>query len=367
MATAIRRPVSHEDRLSLTEHLDELRSRLIISVLILLGCFAFTFWQNETILKLVNEPLQQTQNLEGDKRSNDPLEQNARFQRQTAQAFRAEARSFQQQQRLYSELALAADGAAERRAYQAAARAAGAAATVTARAADAEPVNKGRLPVTLGVAEPFTTTVSVAFYGALLLAFPFLLFQAYSFILPAFAPGERKVALPLMMMFPVLFISGVAFGYFVVLPRAIDFLQNFNDDDFDILIQAKDYYKFAVMFVGSIGLLFQIPIVVIAVTRLGIVTPRQLQKNWGYVLLGLAVLAAVATPTPDPITMLLAMVPLFLLFEASILVSAWLNKVRPPGSLWGEDFDEFDEPVEDDEPEADDDLSLKPFENDHQD
>jgi sec-independent protein translocase protein TatC len=198
MATAIRRPVSHEDRLSLTEHLDELRSRLVISVLILLGCFAFTFWQNETILKLVNEPLQQTQNLDGDKRSNDPLEQNARFQRQTAQAFRAEARSFQQQQRLYTELALTAAGAAERRAYQSAARAAGAAAQVTARAAAAEPRNKGRLPVTLGVAEPFTTTVSVAFYGALLLAFPFLLYQAYAFILPAFAPGERKIALPLM-------------------------------------------------------------------------------------------------------------------------------------------------------------------------
>jgi sec-independent protein translocase protein TatC len=115
MATALRPSVSHEDRLSLTEHLDELRSRLVVSVLVLLGCFAFTFWQNEAILKLVNEPLQSTQNLEGDKRSNDPLEQNARFQRQTARAFRAEARSFQQQQRLYSELALAADGAAERR------------------------------------------------------------------------------------------------------------------------------------------------------------------------------------------------------------------------------------------------------------
>jgi sec-independent protein translocase protein TatC len=84
------------------------------------------------------------------------------------------------------------------------------------------------------------------------------------------------------------------------------------------------------MFIGSIGLLFQIPIVVIAITRLGILTPRQLQKNWGYVLLVLAVLAAVATPTPDPLTMLLAMVPLFLLFEASILVSVWLNRISPP-------------------------------------
>ncbi len=182
--------------------------------------------------------------------------------------------------------------------------------------------------------------MSVAFYAAVLLALPFLLFQAYAFILPAFAPGERKVALPLMLMVPFLFVGGVAFGYFVVLPRAIGFLQNFNDDDFDILIQAREYYRFAVLFIGSIGLLFQIPVAVIAITRLGILTPRQLQQNWGYVLLFLAVLAAVATPTPDPITMLLAMVPLFLLFEASILVSAWLNRVSPPGTLWGEDFDD---------------------------
>jgi sec-independent protein translocase protein TatC len=154
--------------------------------------------------------------------------------------------------------------------------------------------------------------------------------------------------LPLMLMVPFLFLAGCAFGYYVVLPRAIDFLQNFNDDDFDILIQAREYYKFAVLFIGSIGLLFQIPIAVLAVTRLGILTPRQLQQNSGYVLLGLAVLAAVATPTPDPLTMLLELVPLFLLFQLSILLAAWLNRVSPPGSLWGEEFEELT-PVPDDE------------------
>ncbi len=208
------------------------------------------------------------------------------------------------------------------------------------RAAEAEPRNKERQPVTLGVAEPFTTTVSIAFYVGLLLALPLLLFQLYAFILPAFAPGERKVAVPLMALVPFLFFAGVAFGYFIVLPRAIGFLQNFNDDDFDILIQAREYYRFAVVFIGGIGLLFQIPIVVIAITRLNILTPRQLQQNWGYVLLALAILAAVVTPTPDPLTMLLALGPLFLLFEASILLAAWLNRVSPPGHWWGEDADD---------------------------
>jgi sec-independent protein translocase protein TatC len=174
-------------------------------------------------------------------------------------------------------------------------------------------------------------------------------------VLPAFAPSERKIAVPLMMLFPFLFVTGVCFGYFVVLPRAVQFLQNFNDDDFDILIQAKDYYKFSVVFIGSIGLLFEIPIAVLAITRLGILTPQQLHKQWRYVLLVLAVVAAVATPTPDPVTMSLALVPLFLLFELSILLALWLNRVSPPGSLWGERFDDLDDESELDEaPAADD-------------
>lgn len=342
MASTMRRGLSHEDRLSLTEHLDELRSRLIVCVVGLVVCFGFTFWQADNVLKIVNKPLEETQNLDSDAKSNDPLEQNARFQTRTGAAFRAQEGFFEQQVRSYRALAASADSSAERQQLLAMATEARTALIATRRAADAEPTNKERQPVTLGVAEPFTTTISISFYAALLLALPLLLFQAYAFILPAFAPGERKIALPLMWLVPILFFGGVAFAYFLVLPRAIGFLQNFNDDDFDILIQARDYYKFAVMFIGSIGLLFQIPIVVVAITRLGIFTPRQLQSQWQYVLLVLAVVAAVATPTPDPITMLLAMVPLFVLFELSILLSAWLNRVSPPGHWWGED-DEEDE------------------------
>jgi sec-independent protein translocase protein TatC len=340
VATALRKPVSHEDRLSLTEHLDELRSRLVICVLGLVVAFGVTFWQADNILSWVNKPLEQTQNLEGTERSNDPLEQNARFQTRSGEAFRRQVDFFAAQRAFFAAQAAAAENARERSAATVLARRAGAAERATRAAAAAEPKNKERQPVTLGVAEPFTTTVSVAFYAAILLALPLLLFQAYAFILPAFAPGERRIALPLMLAVPFLFAAGVAFGYWVVLPRAIGFLQNFNDDDFDILIQAKEYYRFAVVFIGGIGLLFQIPIVVLAITRLGILTPRQLQQNWGYVLLGLSILAAIATPTPDPLTMLLAMGPLFLLFELSILLSAWLNRVSPPGTWWGEDDDE---------------------------
>jgi sec-independent protein translocase protein TatC len=341
LATALRRPVAHDEHLSLVEHLDELRSRLIVCVLALVVCFGFTFWQNEAILKIVNEPLQKTQNLDGEKRSSDPLEQNARFQILTAEAARANAAAARRQREaIEAQLRGGRLTQAVRTALETAREGWLAAERASMRQAQAVPTNRERLPVTLGVAEPFTTTMTVAFYAALLLALPLILYQAYAFIIPAFEPGERKIAVPLLMMVPALFLAGVAFGYFVVLPRAVQFLQNFNDDDFDILIQARDYYKFSVLFIAGIGVLFQIPVGVLIVTRLGIVTPRQLQRNWGYVLLGVAILAAVATPTPDPVTMTLAMLPLMVLFELSILVAAWVNRVSPPGSLWGEDEDE---------------------------
>lgn len=343
MATLVRTPVSHEDRLSLTEHLDELRSRLIICIVTLVAAFGFAFWQNDAILEIVNRPLEQSQNVDGKEGSNDPLEQNARFQIRTGQKFKADAAYYASQVVLYKRLAASARSPETRAAYLAAADTATRAQRTSTAAASAEPTNKERQPVTLGVAEPFTATTTVAFYAALLIAFPVLLWQLYAFVLPAFAPGERKVAFPLMAMVPGLFAAGVVFGYFVVLPRAVDFLQNFNDDNFDILLQARDYYKFAVVFIAGIGLLFEIPIAVLAITRLGILTPRQLQKNWGYVLLALSIIAAVATPTPDPVTMSLALVPLFLLFELSILLAAWLNKISPPGSLWGEETDNPDE------------------------
>jgi sec-independent protein translocase protein TatC len=223
---------------------------------------------------------------------------------------------------------------------------AGAAARAARGAARSVPSNRERQPVTLGVTEPFVTTFTVAGYAALLIALPFLLYQAYAFVLPAFSPAEKRIALPLMAMVPVLFLGGVAFGFFVALPRAVDFLQNFNDDSFDILLQARDYYKFSIVFLAVCGLLFQIPVGVLAVTRLGVVEARTLQRNRGYVILAIAVVAAVATPTPDPVTMLLAMGPLVVLFELSVALARVFEKRRilePDDWEWEDEEDEDDD------------------------
>jgi sec-independent protein translocase protein TatC len=179
--------------------------------------------------------------------------------------------------------------------------------------------------VTLGVGEPFTATFRVVGYAAVLLVLPLLLYQAYAFILPAFSPREREVAMPLMALVPFLFAAGVVFAYYFVLPNAIDFLQNFNDDNFDILLQARDYYKFSIMVLMVMGILFQVPIGILAVTRVGIVTPRQLRKNRRYAILVIAI-AAMLLPGQDPVTMLLMMAPLIVLFEGSILMAALIDR-----------------------------------------
>jgi sec-independent protein translocase protein TatC len=336
------RPVGHEERLSLVDHLDELRTRLIWCIVAFIVAFSVCYSQNHWLLRVVNRPLQSTQNLDGKKRSKDPLEESARFAIRSGAAQKAAAGAFAAQSRYFAALALDKRlSPGERALARNAQRQAAAAATAQQDAFEAVPTNRGRQPITLGVTEPFVTTFTVAGYAALLVSLPFILWQAYAFVLPAFSPAERRVALPLMLMVPFLFVCGVAFGYFVALPRAINFLQNFNDQSFDILIRAADYYKFAVVLLAVIGLLFQIPIGVLAVTRLGIISARQLARNRGYVILGLSVVAAIATPTPDPVTMLIAMAPLVILFELSILLARILERrsERSAQAMWDDEGD----------------------------
>ena len=342
------RPIGHEERLSLVEHLDELRTRLIWCVVAFVVAFGFCYWQNDAILEIVNGPLESTQNLDHcTEGTQDPLEQSACFQIELGQFATAADAAFAGVQDTQERLSkLRGVPAADRAAIARNARIAGRAARAAREAAAAVPKNRERQPVTLGVTEPFVTTFTVAGYAALLLALPFLLYQAYAFVLPAFSPAERRVAVPLMLMVPVLFLAGVAFGFFVALPRAVDFLQNFNDDSFDILLQARDYYRFSIVFLAVCGLLFQIPVGVLAVTRLGVVNARTLQRNRGYVILGIAVVAAVATPTPDPVTMLIAMAPLVVLFELSVLLARLFEKrhiLEPDDWYWGEDEEEPDD------------------------
>jgi sec-independent protein translocase protein TatC len=307
MASTLR-PIGHEDRLSLVEHLDELRTRLIICVVAYVVLFGLCFWQNDRVLDIMNVPLEKTAFKGG---SEDPFEQNAAFQQRLGAAARQAAPVLRELSKDAGDPELARQGERAARALESVARA----------TPDATP----KKPITTGVGEPFTATARVAGYAALLLALPLLLYQLYAFVLPAFSPTERKVALPLMLMVPFLFVAGVAFGYFVLLPPAINFLQNFNDDNYDILLQARDYYAFSILVIMAMGLLFQTPIAILGVTRVGIVTTAQLRRNRRYAILVIAVLAMLL-PGQDPVTMLLMMLPLIVLYEGSILLATLLDR-----------------------------------------
>ncbi len=250
---------SFDDRLTLVEHLDELRNRLIFSAVALVLAAILCFWQNHLLLDIANGPLP------------DDVE-----------------------------------------------------------------------PLTFSPSEPFLTTLTLVLYSAILITLPILLYQAYAFILPALTPNEKRTILPILLMVPVLFILGVVFAYFVVVPAAIKFLLNFNDDQFNIQIRAREYYSFFSLSLLSVGILFQIPIGILAVTRLGIVTPDQLAKNRRYAILVIAVLAMLL-PGTDPITMLLSMLPLVLLFEFSLIVARVLGR---PSREAGSDPEPAEPPAE---------------------
>jgi len=243
------RSVQHDDRLTLVEHLDELRTRIVVAIAAFAVGFGLCFWQNHEILRWLNEPLP------GSTR-----------------------------------------------------------------------------PLTLGVTEPFMTTLTVSAYAGLLVALPVILYQVYAFVLPAFSPSERRFALPLLFMVPALFIAGVAFGYFLVLDPAVHFLLNFNDNQFNIQVRARDYYSFFSTTMLAGGIVFQLPLAILAVVRLGIVSVEQLSKNRRYAYLIIAVVAA-ALPGVDPVSMLIEMVPLLLLFELSILIARAFGTPKEAGGL----------------------------------
>ncbi len=235
------KPINHEEELSLVEHLDELRTRLIVVLGIFGVVLAVCFWQNNWILSVVNAPLPD-----------------------------------------------------------------------------------GKVPATFGVSEAFMSTLTVSAYAALIITSPLIVYQVYAFVVPAFSDDERRVALPLLLLTPLLFVAGCVFGYYIVLPPAVHFLLGFNDNEFNILVRASDYYSFFGMTVLAMGALFELPLAILIASRMGFVTASQLRANRRYAVVIIAVVAMLL-PGVDPVSMLIEMVPLLILFELSIWLTVWFG------------------------------------------
>jgi sec-independent protein translocase protein TatC len=193
--------------------------------------------------------------------------------------------------------------------------------------------------VTLGVTEPFTTSVMVSVVVAVGIVLPILLWQIWAFLAPALEPHFERVALTFVALSTALFACGVAFMYYVVLPRALEFLTNYDDQLYEVQIRASYYYNFVALLLLGGGLAFLLPIFVLALVRLRILTSARLRQNRRIAFVILLIFAALL-PTVDPVSLAFELVPLMLLFETSIWLAVLLERRWQP--VWDEELAELE-------------------------
>jgi sec-independent protein translocase protein TatC len=180
-------------------------------------------------------------------------------------------------------------------------------------------------PTTFGVAEPFLTAMWISLYAGVLLALPIIFWQIWAFFVPAVdSRNERQIAF-FTGLAAVLMVCGIVFGYYVALPKAVHWLTNFDKEQFHIQIRARDYYSFAAKVLFAMAIVFELPMFVIALVRIGILTSRQLRRNRkiGYFIVACV---AVALPGVDPVTTILEGAPLAVLYEASIWLAVLMER-----------------------------------------
>jgi sec-independent protein translocase protein TatC len=240
----IRRP-KPDDELSVVEHLEELRIRLIVSIAVLLVAVSACYYENDQIYRLMTGPIH------------------------------------------------------------------------------------GQKLVTFAPGEAFFNAITVSVYGGLLISLPVLSYQLYAFVIPAFARETQRAIRPLLLMVPGLFVIGVVFGWFVVIPPALHFLTNFNSDVVQYKPRASDYIHFVAYTLLAMGLVFELPVVMMALGRVGILRSAFMRKRWREAVVALAVFAAVL-PGTDPITMTAEYVPMLVLYAISYFLVRAVEP-RPAG------------------------------------
>jgi sec-independent protein translocase protein TatC len=178
---------------------------------------------------------------------------------------------------------------------------------------------------TLTIGEPFMTSMWISLYAGFVLALPVIIWQAWAFFLPAAEPAHEKVLRLFVFMATVLMVVGIAFGYWLALPAAAHFLTNYDSDQYHTLIRARDYIGFAAKVLVAMAIVFELPLFVIGLTRIGILQTRQLRRSRriGYFIV---CCVAVALPGVDPVTTTMEAIPLLVLYEASIWVAVLLER-----------------------------------------
>ncbi len=194
-----------------------------------------------------------------------------------------------------------------------------------------QPLNRAPVEadlVTLSPSEPFMTAFKTSIVAGFLLSLPILAWQFWAFLMPALYEKERKSIVPYALFTTILFLAGVAFGYFVVLPVALTFLVGYGGDIFQQQLRASEYISFVTMFLLAFGVVFEMPALMLLLSSAGLVNSVILGRIRKYALFGIAILGMLLTPGGDPFSMLLMMAPLYALYELGILLIRGMDRRR---------------------------------------
>lgn len=176
-------------------------------------------------------------------------------------------------------------------------------------------------PQALKPTEMFVTYMKVAFICGLALALPFILYELLAFLAPGLRPVERKYIFFAVPFVTIAFAIGIVFGYMLVVPRALDFLLGFGSTMVEVRPSIEYLVGFVTTFLFWIGITFETPILIFFVTKIGIVSRERLAKFRRYAFLVILVIAAIITPTPDPVNMMIVAVPMYLLYELGLVLA----------------------------------------------
>jgi len=182
--------------------------------------------------------------------------------------------------------------------------------------------------VAIDVASPFFAPIKLAFFVALIVSMPVLLYQAWAFVAPGLYKHERRLAKPLLVSAVLLFYLGCAFAYFVMLPAVFAFLTATTPSGVAMMTDISRYLDFVLIIFLAAGMSFEMPIAVIVLVALGVVQPAQLRQSRGYVIVGIFIVAAIITP-PDALSQLMLGVPMLLLYEVGIIAACAVGRRKP--------------------------------------
>jgi sec-independent protein translocase protein TatC len=182
--------------------------------------------------------------------------------------------------------------------------------------------------ITLAPTEGFATFMRVALFSGIALAMPILVWQVFAYVDPALMPNERRFVFRLGPFVVLLFVAGMLFCYFLLLPQALGFLLNFGGGVFQTELRCAEYISFATTFILMLGVVFEVPAVMFALVRIRVLSRARLAGMRRYVFLGVFVVAALITPTPDPFNQSLVAIPMYLLFELGLFLSRFAGAPR---------------------------------------